>query len=199
MQPKTARIALIVAAFSAGLASVLAVVLLVLGLNPASGPLPKAPIGGAFALIDQNRRPVTDQDLKGRPFLMFFGFTHCPEVCPTKLFEISEVLERLGPDSNKVGAFMVSLDPERDTPEILKDYLSSFNPQLVGLTGDDAAISAIARAYRVYYKKVPLDGGDYTVDHSAAVYLMDKQGQFVGTFSLNRSPEEAAQDLRRYF
>jgi protein SCO1/2 len=155
-------------------------------------------IGGSFRLTDQNGKTITDQDLKGRPFLVFFGFTHCPEVCPTALFDISEVLERLGPDAAKVNALFVTVDPERDTPEKLKEYLSSFNPRLIGVGGDAEALAAVAKAYRVYYKKVPLKDGDYTMDHTAIVYLMDKNGQFVAPFSLKRRPEDAAADLRRY-
>ena len=129
---------------------------------------------------------------------MFFGFTHCPEVCPTALFDISEILNKLGPDADKVNALFITVDPERDTPAVLKDYLSSFNPRLIGVGGDADALAAVAKAYRVYYKKVPLKDGDYTMDHTAIVYLMDKNGQFVAPFSLKRRPEDAAADLRRY-
>ena len=166
-----------------------AVVLLVSErVSPPSAPQTAA-IGGPFQLTDQNGRTVTDQDFKGRPFLVFFGFTHCPEVCPTTLFEISEILRKLGPDADRVRAVFITVDPERDTPAALKDYLSSFDPHLAGLTGDPDAIAAVAKAYRVYYKKVPLDGGDYTMDHTAIVYLMDKQGRFVSPFSLKRTTE----------
>ena len=162
------------------------------------GTLAGSTVGGPFSLIDQDGRTVTDKDLRGRPFLVFFGFTHCPDVCPTALFEISEVLGKLGPDAQKVSALFVTIDPERDTPAQMKDYLSSFNPRLVGLTGDPAAIAAVAKEYRVYMKKVPLDNGNYTMDHTALVYLMDKDGRFVAPFNLKRSTEDAAADLRRY-
>jgi protein SCO1/2 len=130
--------------------------------------------------------------------LIFFGFTHCPEICPTALFDISEVLNKLGPDATKENAVFVTVDPERDTPAVLKDYLSSFNPRLVGVGGDAEALAAVAKAYRVYYKKVPTKDGDYTMDHTAIVYLMDRNGQFVAPFSLKRKPEEGAAELRRY-
>lgn len=198
MNPRHLRVFLILAAFVAGLASVLAIVLLVTGPGRVAGGPAPASIGGTFKLVDQNGQTVTDQTVKGRPYLIFFGFTHCPDICPTKLFEVSEVLEKLGPDAAKVSAYFVSLDPQRDTPQIMKDYLSSFNPRLVGLTGDAAAVDAIARAYRVYYKKVPLEAGDYTLDHTALVYLMDKEGRFVAPFNLNRTPEVAAAELRKY-
>jgi protein SCO1/2 len=157
-----------------------------------------AAIGGPFQLTDQNGREITDKDLKGRPFLVFFGFTHCPDVCPTTLFEVSEILRALGPDADRARALFVTVDPDRDTPAVMKDYLSSFDPHLVGLTGDPAAVAAVAKAYRVYFKKVPLDQGGYTMDHTAIVYLMDKDGRFVSPFSLKRSTEAAAADLRRY-
>ena len=114
------------------------------------------------------------------------------------LFDISEVLNKLGPDAGKVNAVFVTVDPERDSPAALKDYLASFNPRIVGVGGDAEQLAAVAKAYRVYYKKVPLKDGDYTMDHTAIVYLMDKNGQFVAPFSLKRKPEDAAAELRRY-
>ena len=198
MNPRTARFALMVSAFVAGLAISLAAVLWL--VNPrlaAPGAPPPAAIGGPFRLLDQNGRTVTDADLTGHPFLVFFGFTHCPDVCPTTLFEISEVLRELGADADRLGALFITVDPERDTPAALKDYLSSFDPHLVGLTGNLDAVSAVAKAYRVYFKKVPLDDGGYTMDHTAIVYLMDKEGRFVAPFSLRRTTEAAVADLRK--
>jgi len=197
MKTRSAQILLIIAGFLAGVASIALIIVLVSGRDPVRSA-GAAAIGGPFSLTDQNGRRVSDQDLRGHPFLVFFGFTHCPDVCPTALFEISEVLGRLGPDAQKVSALFVSIDPERDTPAQMKDYLSSFNPRLIGLTGDPAAVYAVAKEYRVYVKKVPLDNGDYTMDHTALVYLMDKDGRFVAPFNLKRSPEDAAADLRRY-
>ncbi|HEV3396658.1 MAG TPA: SCO family protein [Xanthobacteraceae bacterium] len=197
MRARTAQILLMLAGFLAGVASIVLVVVLVTGRDP----VPRAgasAIGGPFSLTDQDGRTVTDRDLRGHPFLVFFGFTHCPDVCPTTLFELSEVLGKLGPDAQRVGALFVTVDPERDRPAQMKDYLSSFNPRVVGLTGDPAAIAAMAKEYRVYVKKVPLDHGDYTMDHTALVYLMDKDGHFVAPFNLKRTTEDAAADLRRY-
>jgi protein SCO1/2 len=174
-----------------------AVVLLVIG--PKSRIVAPSAVGGAFELVDQDGGRVTDQDLKGKPSLVFFGFTHCPEICPTTLFEVSEVLEKLGPDAGKVNALFITVDPERDSPAALKAYLSSFNPGLKALGGDEAAIAKVAKAYKVFYRKVPLDQGGYTMDHTAMVYLMDKDGAFVAPFSLKRTAEAAAADLRRYF
>ena len=197
MNPRTTRLLLVIAAFLAGLVLCFSVVLLVSGRGtiPLAAP---STVGGPFRLTDQNGKTITDQDLKGRPFLVFFGFTHCPEICPTALFDISEILNKLGPDAAKINALFVTVDPERDTPAKLKEYLSSFNPRLIGVGGDAQALADVAKAYRVYYKKVPLKDGDYTMDHTAIVYLMDKNGQFVAPFSLKRKPEDAAADLKRY-
>jgi protein SCO1/2 len=197
MTARTTRILLIGAAFVAGLVLCFGLVVIVTGRGSAPIAQQIAAIGGPFKLTDQNGREITDQQLKGKPFLVFFGFTHCPDVCPTTLFEVSEILRALGPDADRTGALFITVDPERDTPATMKDYLSSFDPHLIGLTGDPAAVAAVAKAYRVYYKKVPLDQGGYTMDHTAIVYLMDKEGRFVSPFSLKRSAEVAAADLRR--
>jgi protein SCO1 len=197
MAPKTTRFVLIVAAFVAGLASVFAVLFVV--TKPQAGSLMgTAAIGGPFKLTDQNGHSFTDADLKGEPFLVFFGFTHCPDACPTTLLELSDVLDKLGGDADKVRVLFITIDPERDNASALKDYLSAFNSRLVGLTGDLSAVATVAKAYHVYFKKVPLDGGDYTMDHTAIVYLMNKDGRFVTPFSLKRSPQDAADDLRRF-
>ena len=156
-------------------------------------------IGGPFALTDQFGKPRTDADFRGQYMLVFFGFTHCPEICPTTLFDVSEMMRSLGRDADRTAALFITVDPERDAPATLKDYLGSFDPHLRGLTGDADALAAVAKGYRAYYKKVPLDGGDYTMDHSAIVYLMDKEGRFVSPFNIKRKPEVAAADLRKYF
>ena len=195
MKASTSRAMVVLGAFLAGLVLFFGVILLITGRT--STPAVAA-VGGPFHLVDQNGKAVSDTDMKGHPFLVFFGFTHCPDVCPTTLFEISEVLRKLGPDADRAGALFITVDPERDTPASMKDYLSNFDPHLRGLTGDEAAVNAAIKAYRVYAKKVPVDGGDYTMDHTAIVYLMDKDGHFVAPFSLKRTPEAAADDLRRY-
>jgi protein SCO1/2 len=129
---------------------------------------------------------------------LFFGYTHCPDVCPTTLFEMSEVLRAMGKDADRVNAYFVSVDPDRDTPAAVKDYLSSFDPHLKGLTGSPEAVAKMLSVYRVYAKKVPGKDGDYTMDHSAMIYLMDTKGRFVAPFKLDRKPEDAASDLKRY-
>ena len=193
---RLSRPVVIIAAFALSLAVGLLLMTWLMGdLRKVATP---AAIGGPFQLTDQSGQPVTENNLKGRPSLIFFGFTHCPDVCPTSLFEISEVLRAMGKDAGKVNAFFVSVDPERDTQGAMKDYLSSFDPHLKGLTGDPEHVSKVLTAYRVYAKKVPLKDGDYTMDHTALIYLMDRDGHFVAPFNLKRTPEEAAADLKRY-
>ncbi|MGN6461240.1 MAG: SCO family protein [Pseudolabrys sp.] len=194
MNPKTTRIILAASAFLLGLA-LFFVTAMLLGNRSAT---PVAAIGGPFTLTDQSGATVTDADFKGKPYLVFFGFTHCPDVCPTTLFDISEVMRSLGKDADRVNALFVTVDPERDTPAAMKDYLSSFDPHIRGLTGDTAAIAAVEKSYRVYAKKVPTTGDDYTMDHTAIVYLMDKSGKFVRPFDTKRKPDESAAELRRY-
>jgi protein SCO1/2 len=193
---RATRPLVIIGAFAASLAVGLLLMMWAMGgLKNVAAP---AAIGGPFQLTDQGGQGVTDQNLKGRPTLIFFGFTHCPDVCPTSLFEISEVLRAMGKDADRVNAWFVSVDPERDTAAAMKDYLSSFDPHLKGLTGNPEAVTKVLTAYRVYARKVPLKDGDYTMDHTALIYLMDKDGRFVAPFNLKRSPEDAAADLKRY-
>ena len=198
LRERSFRVLPVLGAFLCGLVLVFGAIIHISGRSPSAIGPAIAAVGGPFHLEDQNGKPVSDEDMKGRPFLVFFGFAHCPDVCPTTLFEISEVMRQLGKDVDRIGALFITLDPERDTPAALKDYLSSFDPHLRGLSGDPAAINAAIKAYRVYAKKIPLEGGDYTMDHTAVVYLMDKDGHFVAPFNLKRSPEAAAGELRRY-
>jgi protein SCO1/2 len=196
MMDRTTRPLVVVAAFASSLVVGLVVVLWLLGgLRGVTAP---AAIGGPFQLTDQVGQTVTEKNLQGRPTLIFFGFTHCPDVCPTSLFEISEVLRAMGKDADRVNAYFISVDPERDTAVAMKDYLSSFDPHLKGLTGDADAVAKVISGFRVYAKKVPLKDGDYTMDHTAVIYLMDRDGKFVAPFSLKRTPEAAAADLKRY-
>ena len=196
MTTRTARLLLALGAFVAGLVLFSAVIFIVTGRSPA--PIAMSTVGGPFKLVDQNAKPITEQDFKGEPFLVFFGFTHCPDVCPNTLFEVSEIFRALGPDAKNLRAMFVTVDPERDTPAVMKDYLASFDPRIVGATGDIDAITAAEKSFRVYAKKVPTDGGGYTMDHTAIVYLMSKDGRFVAPFNMKRRPEEAATELKRY-
>jgi protein SCO1 len=193
---RASRPLVIVAAFGGSLVVGLLLMLWALGgLRNVTAP---AAIGGPFQLTDQSGQTVTEKSLQGRPSLIFFGFTHCPDVCPTSLFEISEVLHAMGADADRVNAYFVTVDPERDTTTAMKDYLSSFDPHLKGLTGDPEIIAKVLSEYRVYSRKVPLKDGDYTMDHTALIYLMDRDGHFVSPFNLKRTPEAAAADLKRY-
>lgn len=194
MSPRLRRLALPLAFMLVALVA-LATALYLTFAPGSRGVLPVAQIGGPFALVTQEGRPATERDVLGAPYLVFFGFTHCPDVCPTKLLEISEVFRAMGERGAKARALFITVDPERDTPEVMKSYLSSFDPRIVGLTGDRDAIDRTIKAFRGYAKKVTLKDGDYTMDHTALVYLMDKSGQFVGSFNLDRPPAEAAADL----
>jgi protein SCO1 len=191
----TNRVLLRFATIGAAVGLVLSVAALVLLLRqPAAGG---ASIGGPFTLVDQDGRTVTEQILKGEPTLVFFGYTHCPDVCPTTLNDLSEMLAALGRDK-KAQALFITIDPERDTPAVLKDYVSNFDPRIRALTGTPEAIAAVEKIYRVYAKKVPTSGGDYSMDHTALVYLMNKDGQFVSGFNTEQSPKAAAAEVATY-
>jgi protein SCO1/2 len=144
---------------------------------------PSVQIGGPFSLTDHTGAAVTEATYRGRLMLIFFGFTHCPDVCPTELQVIAEVLDGLGEDAARVAPLFITVDPERDTAEALARYVDLFDPRIIGLTGTPEQIGAVARAYRVYYAKVhPPDATEYTMDHSSFVYLMDEEGRFAGLF-----------------
>jgi protein SCO1 len=153
-------------------------------------------IGGPFALQTGDGKTVTDKDMLGQPFLVYFGYTHCPDVCPTALAQISDVLGKL--PGKPVRALFITVDPERDPPKVVGDYVSSFDSRIIGLSGTPEAIEQVEKAYRVYAKKAPTKDGEYAVDHSSVVYLMDKQGRFVEAFNLERSATEAAKELASY-
>ncbi len=154
-------------------------------------------IGGPFALKDGDGKTVSDETLKGRPFLVYFGYTHCPDVCPTELARISDVLGKMG--NQAIPVLFITVDPERDTPKVMQDYVSSFNPAILGLSGSSQAVEATEKTFRVYSHKGPLQpDGDYSMDHSSVVYLMDKNGAFVEAFNVERPPEDAAKDLEKY-
>src|SRR6201996_8319539 len=156
----TGRPLVIVGSFAASL--LVGLVLLFLVMGGGRNIAAPAAIGGPFQLTDQGGDTVTEKSLEGKPTLIFFGFTHCPDVCPTSLIEISEVLRAMGPQADHGNAYFISVDPERDTPAAMKEYLSSFDPHLKGLTGDPEVMAKVTTEYRVYAKKVPLKDGDYT-------------------------------------
>ena len=163
--------------------------------NPGGGAQSSAVIGGPFRLAS-GEQTVTDADLRGAPFLVFFGYTHCPDVCPTALFQMSEIFRALGPDAKIKGLF-ITVDPERDTPDLVKTYAGNFDPRIIGLSGDRAAIDKVLAEYRVYARKAPgAAKGEYTMDHSAVIYLMDRDGKFLRAFNLERPLQQAAAELR---
>jgi protein SCO1 len=153
-------------------------------------------VGGPFKLQGPDGRVVTDADMKGEPFLVYFGYTNCPDVCPTTLAQMSDVLAKL-PDK-PIRALFITIDPERDSAQSLKDYLQSFDPRIIGLSGDAEAIAKVEKAYRVYARKGPPENGGYGMDHSSIIYLMDAQGRFVEAFNVDRKPEESAKELEGY-
>ena len=170
---------------------------LIYAVMPGRADLGSPTIGGSFTMIAQDGRVVTNADLAGRPYLVFFGYTHCPDFCPTALSDISAVFKELG--DKKIAALFVTVDPERDTPDILKTYLENFDSRIIGLTGDPSKTEATAKAFRVYARKVAGEKpGDYTVDHTGVVYLMDKRGKFVSAFNLSRPLPQAARELEAY-
>ncbi|MEN5084179.1 SCO family protein [Bosea sp. TWI1241] len=156
----------------------------------------REPVGGPFALTDQTGTPRTEADYAGRFLLVYFGFSYCPDICPTDLFQIGRALDALGPEGEVIQPLFVTLDPERDTPAHLAEYLPLFHPRLVGLSGPAERIRAVADAYKVYYRRVETGGGDYTVDHSAYVYLIDPQGRYLGFFPPGTAAERMLTIIR---
>jgi len=156
-------------------------------------------IGGPFTLVDQRGRTVADTDLHGRFLLIYFGYTFCPDVCPTSLVRNTEALEMLGSDAEAIVPVFITVDPERDTPEVMNDYADFFHPRMIALTGSEEQVAAAAKAYRVYFSKVQepgADADDYLVDHTSITYLMGRDGRFVTHFRHDMGPEAMAEKLR---
>ncbi len=154
-------------------------------------------IGGPFALQNGAGQTITGESLRGRPFLVYFGYTHCPDVCPTELARVSDVLSKMG--DKAIPALFITVDPERDTPKVMQDYASSFGAAITGLSGSPQAIGAVEKAYRVFARKGEIQSdGSYSMDHSSIVYLMDRTGGFVEALNLDRPPEDAAKEIERY-
>jgi protein SCO1/2 len=149
-----------------------------------------------FALVDQDGKAVSEADILGRPAVVFFGFTMCPEVCPTTLVSMTAALGKLGPAADRLGVYFVTVDPERDTAAELKQYLSSFDPRIRALTGDKAQIAAMATPLGVYFAKVKIEGGGYTMDHTASIFLLDAQGKLTGTIAYGEDAETALAKLK---
>jgi protein SCO1 len=163
----------------------------------AAGTLLARAIGGPFRLVDQNGKTVTDADLKGKWSLVYFGFTHCPDACPTALNDIAIALDQLGPKREAVRAVFITVDPERDTPEVLKDYVTSFDAPILALSGSTEEVAQAAKSYRVYYAKRPEADGNYSMDHTSVIYVMDPEGRFTASFTHQSTPEEIAERLRK--
>jgi len=164
-----------------------------------AGTLP----GGPFTLVDHTGRTVTDKDFRGSFLLVFFGYTHCPDICPLTLAEVSATLKALGKDARYVRPLFITVDPERDTPEVLASYVRAFHPAIIGLTGTPQQIRSVTKAYNAYYAKVPLktngkvsQSSHYSVDHSAFTYLMGPNGNFLEVFRFGTSPEKMAEKIR---
>ncbi len=156
-------------------------------------------IGGPFTLVDQNGRTVTNETLKGKPTLIYFGYTFCPDVCPTSLLLMETAIDKLGPDAaKKVNLVFITIDPERDTQKLIKDYVGNFGPTFIGLTGTPEQVAAAARAYRVYFQRVPgKDGAPYLMDHSSIVYLLDRNGRFITHFTHEAKAEAIAAGVEK--
>jgi protein SCO1/2 len=157
----------------------------------------KVELGGPFTLTDQDGEKRSDSEFRGKYMLIFFGYTFCPDVCPTTLAVMAAALDKMGSGADRIAPIFISVDPERDKPEVLKAYLSAFGPRFVGLTGTEEEIAATAKAYRVYIQAHKDEGQNYTVDHSGVVYLMDKSGAFLANYSLDASPDKLAADLTK--
>jgi len=179
----------------AGFAVVALSLVFVVGARP-GGTVSVASIGGPFTLVDDTGAPVSDKTLAGKPYAIYFGYTYCPEVCPTTLFDLSRWIKDLGPDADKLNYVFVTVDPERDTPKLMHAYLSSFDKHIRGFTGTPAQIAKIAGEYRVYYKKVPTGDGSYEMDHSSMIYLMDAQEKFVSLIAYQEKDASAVAKLK---
>jgi protein SCO1 len=162
----------------------------------AGSPLASA-IGGPFQLVDQNGSTVTEAALKGKWSLIYFGYTHCPDACPTALNDISIALSELGPKRDQVRPVFITVDPDRDTPKVLKEYVTAFDAPILGLTGTPEQVAKAAKDYRVYYAKHAEPGGDYSMDHSSVIYVMDPEGRFTATFTPDSTPEQMAERLKK--
>jgi protein SCO1 len=199
--PRPGRHLVLVAALLAGfmILGTGAIVALSLRENSqgAAGTLLSAAIGGPFKLVDQNGHTVTNTDLEGKWLLVYFGYTHCPDACPTALNNIALALSDLGAEKKEVSPVFITVDPERDTSQAMKDYVSAFGAPILALTGSNAAIAQAAREYRVYYAKHPEAGGDYSMDHSSIIYVMDPKGRFTASFTGEDPPEQMAARLKK--
>jgi protein SCO1/2 len=180
--------------FAAGFAAAYAI----LQTTPGTQTSGKALIGGPFSLIDTDGKRVTDRDFRGKLMLVFFGYAHCPDVCPAELQTMAEVIDKLGADADALAPVFISVDPARDTPEVLSAYVKAFSPRITGLTGSFDEAASAAKAYRVYFRKTGSGQDDYTVDHSAFVYLMDRDGNYLTHFTFNTPADAIASVVKKH-
>lgn len=153
-------------------------------------------LGVPFSLIDQNGAPITDAAFQGHPMVLFFGFTHCPEICPTTLFEMAGWLKALGDEGKDLRVFFISVDPERDTPEVMKGYTAAFTDRITGITGDPKEVEKVIKGWKIYARKVPTENGDYTMDHTASVMLLDRDARLKSTIDYKETTDVALKKLR---
>lgn len=195
LRMKNLRIALWVAVVV--LASVLG--WLTMKMTESKQQMTEGPYGVPFQLVAQNGQPITEKAFQGKPSALFFGFTHCPEVCPTTLFELSGWMKTVDPDGKKMQAYFITVDPERDSPELLGQYISNVSDRITGISGDPAKVAEVIKGFRVYAKKIPVDekdpNGDYTMDHTASVFLLDAKGRFSGTIAYGENPDIAVKKI----
>lgn len=155
------------------------------------------PFGAPFTLVDQNGAEITEAAFRGQPSVVFFGFTHCPEVCPTTLVEMDGWLKKLGDEGKHIRAYFVSVDPERDTPEVMKTYVGNVSDRIVGITGAPDKVAAMTKSFGIYSRKVDTGDGDYTMDHSASVLMLKRSGDFFGTIAYEENADTALAKLKR--
>jgi len=178
--------------------------LLILGLGMAAAlgrpTIAAAETGGRFILMDTERKVVTDADFHGKFLLMFFGYTFCPDICPTGMQDVAEVLDLLGKDVADVSAVFVSVDPDRDTPDVIRDYIKNFDDRIIGLTGSKASIDSVTKKYRIVFKKVEDKPGDpdYTIDHTASILLISPDGKYIRRFGFGTPPADIVKTIREY-
>jgi protein SCO1/2 len=196
MTTTSSRVVLVLSAFLAGLVVFLGVILFIVERSPDKGL--SSTIGGPFSLVDQDGKPITDADFKGKPFLVFFGYTHCPDVCPTTLAELASAMKKLGTAADKVQVLLITVDPERDTPDVLGPYVTAFDPRFLALRGDANQTAQVAREFKVIYQKVGGKAPDnYTMDHSAGTYIFDPQGRLRLYVGYGQGSEVFAHDIGR--
>ncbi|MBB3233940.1 SCO family protein [Phyllobacterium endophyticum] len=163
--------------------------------QPANGS--QGPFGTPFQLTTMDGEPITEAAFRQKPSAIFFGFTHCPEVCPTTLFELDGWLKKLGTEGTEINAYFVTVDPERDTVPVMKSYVSNVSDRITGVTGDPEKMAAMLKGYGVYARKVPVEGNNYTMDHTASIFLLDSEGGFFGTIAYGENPDTAVEKLKR--